>query len=744
MADVIPLFGEPGPDPQSGPGLFGPEERVNDLVPGGEHIDAHVRVGLDMWDLAGHHSWRDKAGAYTRLDFGKLAPQWREAAKEMALLQLNPALAAARAPDSPMAQNWPHMQEPVKPVTAQGNLKMLGHALAVVDQHRLTPLDSEDWQRLRLLLLQPVNVEDKQAGATLSPKTARGRAQQLVALWQVTRITGRSDLFSDALPFDGRDTNTLFATTDRGRNSVRPHENVGHVLGYTAWLFDHVATDIVDHVAWWADNPADEPPLSRDELREGMLYRAGEIAERTGGVLPGSRNVNGGLTLAHSALARLQRCYDADAAFDAGRWVMSQLRGQVTLSEEASACPLPITALPTRNGEERPWVPRLLASDDELDIWQRRMVYAAMYYLSATIMLRDSQLAVLPLNCLVTEDIQRPDGTSYVHHKLAAYKTKNRHAPVPTEVTVNGRVAGIITLLQRLQQALGYEPARHLHTGVTYLFNQRLATPLGKQPRVGARRGVYLDGAFVEVIVEGARDLYQRGVLSRDLTDVALNMRQVRITCAQAYAGREHGQALAAAFGQWDTATVAAGYIGDVYRLITPLEPEDTREIAQQDTGRRLVRTARSRDGVTGNGLARFDAAVEASAALSNPTPLTPARLKTLGKNNPHIEQGPLTLCVYQPEGALCGGKGKPDFRLCLPGQCRNSVMSLADRARYELMRRQHLAAHADVLRRAADKMDDANPAIRVEFEAHSDGDLQRIVTEHVDDYIRAALEDRA
>ena len=122
MVDVIPLFGAPGRDPRSGAVLFGPEERVNDLVPGGEHIDADVRFGLDVWDLAGHHSWLDKAGAYTRLDFGKLAPRWREPAKEMALLQLNPALAAARAPDSPMAQNWPHMQEPVKPVEAAPTL----------------------------------------------------------------------------------------------------------------------------------------------------------------------------------------------------------------------------------------------------------------------------------------------------------------------------------------------------------------------------------------------------------------------------------------------------------------------------------------------------------------------------------------------------------------------------------------------------------------------------------------------
>lgn len=129
--------------------------------------------------------------------------------------------------------------------------------------------------------------------------------------------------------------------------------------------------------------------------------------------------------------------------------------------------------------------------------------------------------------------------------------------------------------------------------------------------------------------------------------------------------------------------------------------------------------------------------------ALSNPQPLTPARLRALGKNNPNIEQGPLTLCIFQTEGALCGGKGKPDFRLCLPGRCRNSVMSQSDRARYELMRRQHLELSSPVLRRAADRMHDANPAIAEEFAELSDDEVAGIVKDHVDDYIRRALEGR-
>jgi hypothetical protein len=382
-------------------------------------------------------------------------------------------------------------------------------------------------------------------------------------------------------------------------------------------------------------------------------------------------------------------------------------------SEDVSPCPLPIAELPSAAGPLA-WAPRLIAAKDSLDLWQRRLAYCAMFYLSATVMLRDSQLAVLAVDLLTTEDIARPDGSTYTKHTLRAHKTKNRHAPIPTTVTVNGRVAHIVSLMQRMQRCLDYEPVRSPSTGQEILFDQRLATPLGKAKRVDAREGLYLDLSFVRLMREGASELRQRGVLARDLNDSDLSMRQVRITCAQAYAVREHGQALAAAFGQWDTSRVQGGYVGDVFKLITPLEPEETVDLQREDTGRRLVRAIGNRDLLTGKGLVRLDSAAEASRIpVSNPQPLAPSRLKTLGKLNPHIEQGPLTLCLYQPEGAMCGGEGKPDFRLCLPGQCRNSVMTPVDRARYELMRRQHHALSSDVSRRAADRMDDANPEPR-------------------------------
>ena len=723
--------------------LFGPQERVNDLIPGGDHLDGLALFADEVWDLAGHPAWKDKAGTMTQLDFRSIAERWRTVAKEMMLLQLDPGLAPDRAPKAPMAQGWPRIQELVKPMTAMGNLKALRHALRVIDDHRITAFDEDDWERIVVLLVQPADVEEKQHGATLSPTTGRARAQQIIALWQVTQIGG-TDILGPRRPFSGRETSELFGRTGR-RNAVRPHEDVGHVLGFVAWFFDHVAEDVVNHLAWWVEHSEPEAPLTRDDLFDAMLDLTSRVAEENDGVLPGSHNASGELTIAAAPLARLLGIYDADEAYLAGRWAKSQMGDTVTFSSTASPCPLPITVVPSRHGGEVPWIDRLLPSKDELDTWQRRLVYFAMYYVSATVMVRDQQLAELSIDPLRTEQITRPGGEVFSRHVLSAHRTKNRSVPSPTEVVVNGRIARIISLLQRLQRILDFTPRRSSHTGVQCLLDQRLATPFGKKVREGNREGVYLDASFLKLIKEGARELYDRGVLERHLDDVSITMRQVRITCAQAYAVREHGQALAAAFGQWDSARVASGYVGDIYRLITPVDPGETVDIAREDAGRRLRFAEQHRGEFTGKGLARLDETIERSRdALANPQPLSAARLRTLGKNNINIEQGPLTMCIYQAESALCGGKGKADFRLCFPGQCRNSVMSKADRARYELMRRQHLALNAEVLRRAADKMQEANPDIAEEFAGTSDDELHAIVKAHLDEYVQAALEDRA
>ena len=741
MADVTPL--RPLPPIDDVPGLFAPHQSIADLINGGEHLTAAPVFQDDEWDLAGHPSWRAKAGSQTRIKFAAIAPRWRTATKELALLQLSPHLASELAPGNAVAQAWEDLQEPVGPVTAQSNIKILSHALACVDLHRVNFEDPEAWEQLKVLLPQPASVEDKRGGVTLATLTVRARAQQLVALWQATQISGRTRLLGVHRPFDGRPVTELFARSTR-LNSVRPHEGVGHVLGFVAWFFDNIAENIVEHIEWWAENVSSEPAFGHDAAVDEMLDLLSDLSARNDGSLPGSRNRNGEMTLASAPLARLLGIFDADQAYTVGRAALNQLQPKPEFLVGLTPCPVPIVDVPNQEGDPIPWTSSLLPSMHELDAWQRRLVYYAMYYLSATVMLRDSQLATLPLDTITTRQIARSSGATYTKHTLSAFKTKNRRLATPTEVVVNGRIARIVELLQRLQTALAYEPAVSPRTGLPFLFDQRLAVPVGKRAHSKARDGLHLDVAFLNLMRNGARELHRRGLIARDLDDVKLSMREVRITCAQAYAVREHGPALAAAFGQWGTRAVARGYIGDVYRLITPLDPTETRELAHEDVGRRLVQATEDQGSLQGNGARRMADVIDRNqAALSNPQALTPARLKALGKKNRNIEQGPLTLCIYQPEGALCGGKGAPDFRNCWPGQCRNSVMSRADRARYELMRRQHLQLASPVLRRAADKMHDANPDIAAEFADVSDDEVAAIVQEHVDDYIKRALEGR-
>lgn len=364
-----------------------------------------------------------------------------------------------------------------------------------------------------------------------------------------------------------------------------------------------------------------------------------------------------------------------------------------------------------------------------------------MFYLSATLMLRDQQLSTLPLNALTTERIERPDGTSVDQHVLKAYRTKNRHSPVPTSVVVSARAARIMTLLGRLQQALGYEP-KLAPTGHPMMFDQRLAVPYGKDPRKDARDGLYLDLDFNKVLANAAAMLHERGVITRNLDGLKVNARQVRITCGQAYASREHGAALAAAYGQWGSRHVAAGYVGDVYkRLITPIDPEDVDDEVLMSKADALVAARNQRGSLTGRGLPRLDEALErAETKLANPAPLTPARRRTLGKANRNFHQGTLTLCLWQSEGAMCDGKAGPDFAKCAPGLCRNSVMTVGNRARYELMRRQYLTPDTVVGRRGAARLDNLNPDIKVEFADKTDDELRELVRQQYDDWVLATL----
>lgn len=739
MADIRPLH--PHLPPADEKSLIAPDTSLRLLIPGGADLELDQSFGHDDWDLAGHLTWNAKNGSQTVLDFRKLSPRWRLVAKHLCVFQLNPSLVVELAPTVPMAQTWAGSQEAIKPVTSQANLKMLLHATAILDRYHLAVFDEETWDRVVGLLVTPQDKDEKrEGGTTLSSLTGRARANQLIALWEVTTILNRTDLLGSARPFGGREAAELYQPRGN-RNRVRPDGAVGQMLGFSGWVIDHALEDIVATIEWWADNSATEPLGSTHGNYEAMLDALCRIAEDHDGVLPGSRKANGDLTLAHAAIGRLIGQPDADEAYLAGRWAMHQLRGQVALSEDISPCPVGLTSIDTPEGP-RTWTRRLLPGRLELDLWQRYAIYCAMFYLSATLMLRDQQLSCLPLNALTTERLEGPEGSAIDQHVLKAYRTKNRHSPVPTTVVVSARAARLVTLLQRLQQALGYKPVL-AQTGQPMLFDQRLAVPYAKVPRVDAREGLYLDTSFDKLLVNAAALLHNRGVTARNLDGLTVNARQVRITCGQAYASREHGAALAAAYGQWDSRHAAAGYVGDVFKaLITPVDPEDLEDEVMMSRSDTLVAARNRRGTLTGGGLPRLDEALErAEPKLANPAPLTPARRRALGKANRNLHQGTLTLCLWQRDGAMCEGRAGPDFARCAPGACRNSVMTPGNRARYELMRRQYLTPDTPVGRRGAAKLDALNPDIKREFADRSDDELRDMVKQQYDDWVLATLQ---
>ena len=712
---------------------------VRALIPGASEVSSAIRFADDVWDLVGHPSWRSKAGAQTTLSFSDVPVHWRDAVKEWVLLCLAPSLATSWAPSDPVACSWPLTQEPVKLVTVQSNLKALRLALRLLDKYGLAELEMDEWARAAMLLRHPVDRSDKLENAELSPATLRMRAQQLHSLWTVRSIVGRPALLGSE-PFGGLESTEVFGSGSRPkRNQRRPHEDVGLCLGYAAWVFDHIADDVMAHLRWWAEHagkPGDAPG-SREEGYEAMVGVLHEIAA-TQGVLPANRNTGGNLTLAHAALGRYIGLHNADEAYLWGRFAMRRF-GDVPLAlDGGNPCPLPITELPnlTTGGTTR-WIPRLLNVDDELLWWASALVYYGMFYIAATCGLRDLDLDCLPVGCVVSETRTRPTGETYVRHSLRGYKQKNRAAPTPTTWPVNARVARIVTTLTELHHIYGLEPSINSHTGEGRLFHAGLITASNR----GGRDSVHLDLQFMDWFRRGARALHVRGVIPRSLDHVGrLSSAQIRITALQAYASRQLGNALVAQFGQWSTKSVALGYHSDVTKIIHLADPGDALELEREHAGRTIELASRDLERMKGNGLPALAEVIRRDqATLSNPTPLSQSRLRSLGKKHPNLKTGPYSLCLYKPETALCGGGGAADFRLCRPYECRNSVMTIGQRATVELRRRQDLRM-SPILRRDAEKIAAGMPQIVEEFADSSDEDLAQIIARERDAYVAVSL----
>ena len=713
---------------------------VRELIPGGLDVASPVRFSSDVWELRGHASWRSKAGLQTRLDFSGISPYWRTAAKEWVLLCLDPNLATQWAPEDPIATTWPETQEPIKLVTAQGNLKALRAGLEVLTRYDLVEPDEDGWMRVWVLMRQPQDREEKRNTTSLSPGTLRMRVQQLRSLWSVRSIIGRHTMLGTA-PFGEIESTELAGSGGRPRRNLRrPHEDVGLCLGYVAWVFDNLADDIVQHARWWSESvlPPDQCPSSKADGYEAMTSLLHEIVSATG-ELPGVLSKgNSKPSLAHAALARLLGQYDPDVAYLWGRYALRRFPNTPIVVDGGNPCPFPLRQFDHVDGSGAlTWAPRLLDTRDELRWWASALVYYALFYIASTCGLRDLDLDCLPIGCVRHEVRHRPTGEAYEVITMRGYKQKNRMAPVPTEWKVSERIARIVGIVEQLHEIYGIAPSRNDHTGERRLFDSKLITASDR----GMRDSVHLDLSWMNWITEGARRLHDRGVVERSLEGVTkLTVPMVRITALQAYASRQLGSALVAQFGQWSNQAVALGYHGDVFKLMHLADPEDARELEQEHAGRTLVRAARGIDELRGRGSPRLRQVLEsAGLELSNPAPLSTSRLKRLGKQNPNIRTGPYTICVYSAATALCGGDGAADFRLCRPYECRNSVMTTGDRARVELRRRDELRM-SPILRRSAEKLAAGMPEIVEEFRQQADDELLKIVVSELDDYVAEAL----
>jgi len=717
-----------------------PEADVRELVPGGGDVAHRILFSDDIWDLAGHLSWRAKAGLQTRLDFSGVPPHWRTAVKEWVLLCLAPPLATLWAPHDPIAQTWPETQEPIKLVTAQANLKALRNSLELMERYDIFEPDEDGWSRVWVLMRQPQDREAKRLGTTLSPGTLRMRIQQLRSLWAVRTIVGRPTLLG-AMPFGDVESTEIAGGGARPRRNLRrPHEDVGLCLGYVAWVFDHLADDILAHVKWWSSNtaPPDECPRTRDEGYEAMTALMHDVVRQTG-ALPGVlRRNDASPSLAAASLGRLLGQEDSDEAYLWGRFALRRFAGVPLLLDGGSPCPLPVTHFDVVGGAETvAWAPRLLDTRRELRWWASALVYYAHFYLAATCGLRDLDLDCLPRGCIRREVRHRPTGERYEVVTMRGYKQKNRMAPVPTEWKVSERVARVVEVVEALNEAYGIVPSRNEHTGEKRLFDSQLITASDR----GMRESIHLDATWMNWITDGARRLHERRITERHLDDVTkLTVATVRITTLQAYASRQLGTALVAQFGQWSNQAVALGYHGDVFKLIHLADPADAHELEQEHVGRTIVRAAVNLKEIRGNGSTRLRQAIESARLdVANPEPLSASRLRRIGKQNPNVRTGPYTICVYSSATALCGGDGAADFRLCRPYECRNSAMTRADRARVELRRRDELRM-TPILHRSAKKLEEGMPGIVEEFSQQSDAELLKIVTEELDDYVAEAL----
>ena len=716
---------------------------VRDVIPGGASITAPVAFDDDVWDLAGHPDWQDSAGRETKIRFTSIPAQWRTLAKLWTLASLAPAIVHGWAELS-TAEMWRSYKEACKVATAQGNAKALGLGLQRLEAANIQTVDDDGWTQVTTLFQQPINRTEARTAKRIAPNSSKLWADQLRSLHVFGSVVGWPDPFGSE-PWGEQDLISVFNVHgNRGdhaarRNSVEPHQHVGLVLGVAAFIIDELADDILGHATWWLTTHRQaDTPTSRADGKAAATDLLRELAAATGGRLPRATGTRD--TLAHQALAYTLGLDDGDEAyqwFRQGRRDAERIDGTTYIVDaDASPCPVPIRTFPHADtGDQVGWTNRLLWDQRELHFWWSALLYSCAAYLCATLGLRNNDRDLLSLGAVRHRTLTKLD-VPVDAWELHGWRQKQRMTPQRTTWPAGHRVRRAVEIVEKMHTLLDITPSINTATNEPRLFDFSLN--LGSNR--GGRSGIHLDGPWVKTwIKQAAARLHMTGVVRTDLDALpdALGEKVVRITTLQAYASRPLGMMMTAAMGQWSGSTaVMGGYVGTITADI--VLPDDDEVAALQAVARTAsLKAAADRDERgeydTAAGQVRLRKTLERFPDIVNGQPLTRNRAERIGRQALHVEEGPYTTCFFQQDGALCGGRGSADFRLCQPGSCRNSAPSRSHRARLELRRRRNVTAGGIYLRNA-EKIVADNPDLEADFAGLTDDELTDIVKSGVDE----------
>ena len=397
-------------------------------------------------------------------------------------------------------------------------------------------------------------------------------------------------------------------------------------------------------------------------------------------------------------------------------------------------------------------------------VWSQRLMDACFFDIAVSFALRPRDIAVLDRSCVQTDAAGR--------QFIRAWRTKNVGA-VETRFPAMPKAVNTIKVVNRLLDA------HHITRSETPKIKR-----LPKKDRrrlfthhTGRGKGtITWQKVNFQRVQAAARDLHDWGLLDSNLDGIEnITMREMRVTALAHYADREFGTALAALFAKHASKGQLSGYIGHVQQalLVQPDEGDETIEAEIEDIKAlirpfHLLQAARrdaegaegENEGLLGNGLTRFDwkrndpelegVFVKLDTdrhLLRNKQPFTKAEHRKIAERNQNVESSVLTLCLFEPGTALCGGKGSADFRLCQPNACANSVTSPGNRAITELERR--VAKSCGDPMRVLDGITEAfgpserqdYPGIEAEFESKSDEELAQIYLEEADELVRLVMD---